>query len=57
MIEIIEYKKEYREEIINLWFDICINEFGFDEWKNDIKNMNNDTFIYNKRKFLDCFKR
>ena len=57
MIEIIEFREEYKEQIIELWLDICIREHGFYDWENDIKNMDNDTFIHNKRKLLGCYRR
>lgn len=55
MIEITGFREKYKKQIIELWIDICIKENGFYNWENDIKNMENDTFIHNKRKFLDGF--
>ena len=57
MIEIIEFREEYKEQIIELWLDICIVEHGFYNWEKNIKNMDNDTFIHNKRKLLGCYRR
>lgn len=52
MVEIIEYENKYKDEVIELWIKICIDEFGFEEWREGIKNMENHTFGENNGKFL-----
>lgn len=52
MVRIIEYEDKYKEAVIDLWIQICIEEFGFEAWKNDIENMDNDTFYKDNGKFL-----
>lgn len=49
--ETIEYKEEYREKVISLWIEICVQEFGFEEWNEDIKNMDNHEYKSNNGNF------
>lgn len=49
--KIIEYKHKYMEQVINLWIEICIEEFGFEEWNEDIKNMDNHKYKNNNGNF------
>lgn len=44
MVEFIEFEEKYKDKVIDFWIDICVNEFGFHEWADDIKNMDNDTY-------------
>lgn len=44
MIKYVEYKKEYKEKVIDFWLKICVEEFGFKEWEKNIRNMDNDTY-------------
>lgn len=39
-----KYSEEYKEKVINFFLKICIDEFGFKEWEEDIKNMDNHTY-------------
>lgn len=48
---IIEYKEEYREEVIRLWIEICIEEFEFEDWHKDIKQMDNHEYKDNNGNF------
>lgn len=48
---IIEYKNEYRKKVIALWIEICVKEFGFEDWQEDIKEMDNDIYKYNNGNF------
>lgn len=41
---IIEYSEEYRDKVINLWIEICVKEFNFDDWHDDIRKMDNHTY-------------
>lgn len=36
---IIEYSDEYNEKIYNFIINICIREYGFEEWKTEIEKM------------------
>ena len=38
------YSEEYKEKVIEFFMKICIDEFGFKEWEEDIKNMDNHTY-------------
>lgn len=33
MYEFVEYEKKYEEQLIKLWVDVCVEEFGFEEWR------------------------
>lgn len=44
MIRIEQYSEEYREKVIEFFLQICIDEFGFEDWKEDIINMDNHTY-------------
>ena len=52
MIKIIEYEDKYKDAVIDLWIQICIEEFGFEAWENGIRNMENHEFPKNNGKFL-----
>lgn len=52
MVEIIEYEDKYKEEIIALWLKICVEEYGFKDWKEGIENMENHEYGKNNGKFL-----
>ena len=52
MIKIIEYEDKYKDAVIYLWIQICIEEFGFEAWENGIRNMENHEFPKNNGKFL-----
>ena len=41
---IIEFEEEYRDKVINFWLEICVDEFQFDDWHQDIKQMDNHTY-------------
>lgn len=44
MIRIEQYSEKYREKVIEFFLQICVDEFGFEEWKEDIINMDNHTY-------------
>lgn len=44
MIKIEQYSEEYREKVIEFFLEVCVGEFGFEEWKEDIENMDNHTY-------------
>lgn len=44
MIKIEQYVEEYREKVIEFFLSVCVDEFGFQEWEEDIKNMDNYTY-------------
>ncbi len=48
---IIEFKEEYREKVIELWLEICVQEFGFEDWKEDIKKTDNYKYKDNNGNF------
>lgn len=33
MYEIIDYDKKYEKQLIKLWVDVCVEEFGFEDWR------------------------
>lgn len=33
MYEIIEYDRKYEEKLIKLWVDVCVEEYGFEDWR------------------------
>jgi len=39
MYEIREYNEMYREQVIELWREICVNEHEFIEWEEELKNL------------------
>lgn len=49
--KIIEYTDKYREQVIELWIEVCVQEFGFQEWNEDIKNMDNHEYKNNSGNF------
>lgn len=44
MIKIEQYSEEYREKVIEFFLKVCVDEFGFEEWEEDIRNMDNHTY-------------
>ncbi len=48
---IIEYKEEYKEKVVRFWTEICIEEFGFKDWHEDIKDMDNHKYKDNNGNF------
>ena len=51
MIEIIEFDQVYKDKVIDFWLKICIEEFGFKEWENDIRKADNDVYKQNGGNF------
>ena len=45
MIKIEQYSEEYRKKVIEFFLKVCVDEYGFEEWKEDIENMDNYTYI------------
>lgn len=37
MCEIRDFELKDKEQITSLWIDICVNEYGFVEWKKDLE--------------------
>lgn len=33
MCEFVNYEKKYEKQLIDLWIDVCVEEFGFEEWR------------------------
>lgn len=33
MYQIMDYDKKYEEQLIKLWVDVCVEEYGFEEWR------------------------
>lgn len=44
MYELLDYEDKYEESLIQLWIDVCINEYGFDEWKNGISSVKKELY-------------
>ena len=51
MIEFIEFDPKYKEKVIDFWLKICVEEYGFKEWENDIKKADNDVYKQNGGNF------
>ena len=51
MIKFIEFEDKYKQQVIDFWMKICVDEFGFKEWEKDIKNMDNYTYKQNGGNF------
>ncbi len=49
--EIKKYTEKYREQVIQFWIEICVKEFGFESWHEDIKDMDNHTYEQNNGNF------
>ena len=37
MYEVKEYENKYKDGLIKLWMDICVEEHGFEQWREDIE--------------------
>jgi len=48
---IIEYKEKYREKTYNFLISICIEEFGFEEWREDLTRFAFAEYKENKGNF------
>lgn len=35
-----KFQKKDKEQVIKLWIDICVNEYGFKTWENELKEIN-----------------
>ncbi len=44
MYKIREYDVKDKEQIIELWLDVCVEEFHFQKWKNDMVKLNEDEY-------------
>lgn len=44
MYKIREYDIKDKEKVIELWLQICIEEHGFDEWKEELKELNENSY-------------
>lgn len=44
MYEIREYNIKDKEQVIKLWLDICIEEHGFKEWKEEIESLDENEY-------------
>ena len=56
MIKFIEFEDKYKQQVIEFWIKICVEEFGFKEWEKDIKNMDNYTYKQNGGNFWIAIK-
>lgn len=46
MYKIIEYDNKYEAGLRKLWVDVCVEEYGFEEWREEIEQIENEK--YNK---------
>jgi len=44
MYKIREYDIKDKEKVIDLWLKICIEEHGFNEWEEELKELNDDSY-------------
>lgn len=44
MYELLDYEDRYEESLVKLWHDICVEEYGFDNWKNELSNVDKDLY-------------
>lgn len=51
-MEIIDFEEKYRDQVINLWINICIDEYGFEKWRDSIEHAHNSLFKNNNGEFL-----
>lgn len=51
MYRILEYSDNYKEQVIDLWIDICVNEFGFHDWEPEINSIDNSLYRNNGENF------
>ena len=51
IVRYVEFNDKYKERVIDFWIKVCIDEFGFQEWKDNIINMNNHLFKENNGGF------
>lgn len=52
MYAIKEYEEKYKHKLIDLIIEVFIEEFGFEEHRQNIKNSN--FILGERRKVLDC---
>ena len=44
MYEIREYNKKHKDQLIELWVDVAVNEYGFKNWKDEISILNENDY-------------
>lgn len=44
MYELVEYNKKYEEQLIKLWIDVCVEEFGFEEWRDGMSKVEEELY-------------
>ncbi len=44
MYKIREYDIKDKEKVIELWLQICIEEHGFNEWEEELKELNDNSY-------------
>ena len=44
MYELVEYNKKYEEQLIKLWVDVCVEEFGFEEWRDGMSKVEEELY-------------
>ena len=44
MYELLEYNKKYEDQLIKLWVDVCVEEFGFEEWRDGMSKVEEELY-------------
>lgn len=44
MYELVEYNKKYEDQLIKLWVDVCVEEFGFEEWRDGMSKVEEELY-------------
>ncbi len=44
MYEIREYKKDDKEQVIKLWVDVAVEEYGYKDWEEEIKILDENEY-------------